>query len=244
MDTSEDQSTPPARLNTLLLLVLLIMAVIQIVGASIQNKRINALRETNQRLAVELEAQGARSEKLLLEVTEQMEKLQALGGGAVASINPELDAIDVAEIKNGLFTYADKIQMVAISKDRQSKFEKDYKVSVIKTELGGGNYKLDFVIGLATCTGLPQFFIDYDGDKLVDLDIMHELVDSMPFGGTLSKKMNSTNSQNLYDNFLLNHKTADHLAASDIDDKGSAIAKSLWKVVTDQSEKITGWIQK
>ncbi len=244
MNPSDDPANTPSRLNTLLLIVLLIMTVFLVIGVSSQKNEIKALRENNGRLAVQLELQQKEVEALSLELTEAIEALQKSAGGSIPISNPKLDAVNLAQIENGLFTYEGNIQMTTISGNRQSKFEKSYKVNVIKTQLGAGSLKLDFVIGLATCTGLPQFFIDYDGDKLVDLDIMHELVDSMPFGGLLSKKMNSNNSQSLYDNFLLNHESADHLAASDIDDKGGALAKSLWKVITDQSEKITGWIQK
>jgi hypothetical protein len=258
-EKDEEQKSSPLNMsviNTLLNVALTIMVIICLAKISGQNNRIEALVQSNSDMVGELELVSARlaathAETELMRKTfkqelqsykEQMTELLEAATGKKFVVSTALDSIQVAKIPNGVYSYKDKIRMVSNTGGFTSTYENEFSVTVIKTEIGSETKKMHFVIGIGTTVGVPQFFVDYDGDKLVDLELMRELVDFIPFADVINRKMSARNSQNLYDNYLLRYDDADYVDQDAIDEKGG-IASQLYKVITDKSDIITKWVK-
>ena len=99
------------------------------------------------------------------------------------------------------------------------------------------------MIGIATCLGTPQFFVDYDGDRNVDLDIMRQLVELIPYGSVLIRNFNIHNSQSIYNLFLLRHREANFIPQNEIAERAGKLPNTLFETVKEHSDVILHWGQ-
>lgn len=130
-----------------------------------------------------------------------------------------------------------------IDAERNSE-EDEYTIYHIMMSVGVGDFEQDLQFGAAR-SGLFswQFYFDYNNDGQVDTDMMHEFVDSIPFGSYVSGVFDSDFSQSVYDRFLKSFGEAEYTPPDRIGEQSSEIAIQSWGFVTSSSEQLAGWIK-
>lgn len=88
-----------------------------------------------------------------------------------------------------------------------------------------------------------QFYFDYDDDGRVDTDMMREFVDSLPFGGYLSRSFDTEESQRIYDRFVRSSSEAEYTPLDRIPEEGGAMGRQLWSFIVTSSEEMATWIK-
>ena len=99
-------------------------------------------------------------------------------------------------------------------------------------------------IGLAIgdLTTPPVFYLDYNGDNVVDAEMMRDFASIGPLGPLLRRGINEQNSQAAYNQILDHSDKASYTSLDMIEQSGQSIASSLWKFVEDQTGSMLSWI--
>ena len=124
-------------------------------------------------------------------------------------------------------------------------YKKNYTIYHLKTDVGSGESAQTIHVGMATSgmTSSPLFHLDYDGDLIVDQDMMFEFVHFIPFGRLAAKSMDPYNSQAAYNAFQESHRDSEFTPVERVTESGSKLVSGMWNFVEEQSEAILKWIQ-
>ena len=88
-----------------------------------------------------------------------------------------------------------------------------------------------------------QFYVDYNNDGLVDMDMIENFLDSLPLMGILSRSVDAEASQNIYQILIQNVELATHTAPEEITENASTISRQIWDYVQSQSTAMADWIK-
>ncbi|MCB0353778.1 MAG: hypothetical protein KDD64_09645, partial [Bdellovibrionales bacterium] len=99
-------------------------------------------------------------------------------------------------------------------------------------------------LALSGLTTTPQFYMDTEGDGIVDVAVMQEFVKFIPFGKVILKSLTEANAQATYNAFLGHHAEASFTPLEQIGGSESTIVRELWNFVQSKAEAIGKWLDK
>ncbi len=186
------------------------------------------LRETaekHERLVLSLET-GARENRNDQELTKQ---------------NP-ID-VNLIELPNGLYRL--EAPIVVSNLNGVIRTGKNYTIHHIKTEIDidGYQHPLQVGIGFAGLLSAPQFYVDYDGDGIVDQALLHEIVTWLPFQKLFSRTVDPYRSQNLYGTFLIHWREAKFTEHEQISEHGSKLVRNVEEIIREHSDELSRFIK-
>ncbi len=106
----------------------------------------------------------------------------------------------------------------------------------------GKPYPLNVGIAFSGLTSVPLFYIDYDNDGNIDLDIMQEFVYFLPGGRLLARSIDPARAQAVYEAFLHEQQNASYYSSDEIKNSGSKLSTQLWDFMHEKSSELGAWI--
>ncbi len=122
--------------------------------------------------------------------------------------------------------------------------DKGYVIYHVTTSVKSGESEYSIQFGAGRKGLLTwQFYVDYNNDGSVDMDMIENFLDSLPFMGILSRSVDSEASQNIYQLLIQNVELATHTPPEEITENASTISRQIWDYVQNQSAAMAEWIK-
>lgn len=140
--------------------------------------------------------------------------------------------------------YVTELSVRVLNEAKTRTVKKSFTLYHIKESVGKNPTAYDINIGLAFSgmASIPVFYMDYDQDGNIDLDIMQEFVELLPAGRLLAKAVDIVTAQAVYDTFLVNTAHSKYYSSSEIGDGTGKWGQELWIFVNSTSEQLSSWI--
>ena len=166
-----------------------------------------------------------------------------LAGGGTDLRNPQRISAGLAALRSGLYVVDLKVPVWNAA--RSARISQEVTLYHVRQVISGGRalYAINLGLAVSGLLTVPLFYIDYNRDGNIDLDMMQDFAALLPGGRLLARAVDARKAQYIYDAFLSDVSRARFYSSAHIAESGSAVSTELWQFVESQSGALAAWIE-